>query len=201
MDEPEAEEKRPELKAKGDYEGHIDKYSFKSSSVIEMLKTLKLKFEDEKIASDKAETNSVNAYELALNSREEVKARKEESKDVKSKELADTQSALEEAENELGDTKKDLAADESTLEETQKSCAVKASEWAERSDTREKELEAMKVAIKILAKVTGVRTEAPGNPVPPPSPVKGDDFLQLAAHDPKMRAVELLRTAAEASHS
>jgi len=169
--------------------------------VIEMLKTLKLKFEDEQIAANKAETNAINAYELALNSREEVKARKEDSKKAKSDELSDTKSALEEAENELGDTKKDLAADESTLEETQKSCAVKASEWAERSDTREKELEAMKVAIKILAKVTGVRTEAPGNPVPPPSPVKGDDFLQLAAHDPKMRAVELLRTAAEASHS
>merc|ERR1712129_127791 len=73
--------------------------------------------------------------------------------------------------------------------------------WAERSDTREKEMEAMKVAIKILAKVTGVRTEAPGNPVPPPSPVKGDALMQFAASDPKMRAVQLLRTAAAASHS
>jgi len=199
MEEPDS---RPEFEAKGDYEGHIDKYSFKSSSVIEMLKTLKLKFEDEKIASDKAETNSVNAYELALNSREEVKARKEESKDVKSKELSDTKSALEDALNELGDTRKDLAADKSTLEETQKSCAVKASEWAERSDTRAKEMEAMKVAIKILAKVTGVRTEAPGNPVPPPSPVKAEESLvQVAASDPKMKAVQLLRTAASASHS
>jgi len=199
MEEPDS---RPEFKAKGDYEGHIDKYAFKSSSVIEMLKTLKLKFEDEKIASDKAETNSVNAYELALNSREEVKARKEESKDVKSKELADTKSALEDALNELGDTRKDLAADKSTLEETQKSCAVKASEWAERSDTRAKEMEAMKIAIKILAKVTGVRTEAPSNPVPPPSPVKAEEALvQVAASDPKMKAVQLLRKAASASHS
>jgi hypothetical protein len=198
MDDP---KERPKQLAKGDEEKHIDKYSFKSSSVIEMLKTLKLKFEDEEIAANKAETNAINAYDLALNSREEVKARKEDSKKAKSDELSATQSSLEEAKNELGDTKKDLAADESTLEETQKSCAVKASEWAERSDTREKEMEAMKVAIKILAKVTGVRTEAPGNPVPPPSPVKGDALMQLAASDPKMRAVELLRTAAEASHS
>jgi len=160
-----------------------------------------LKFEDEQIAANKAETNAINAYDLALNSREEVKARKEDSKKAKENELSDTKSALEEAENELGDTKKDLAADESSLEETQKSCAVKASEWAERSDTRAKEMEAMKVAIKILAKVTGVRTEAPGNPVPPPSPVKGDALMQLASTDPKMRAVQLLRTAAEASHS
>jgi len=47
---------------------------------------LKIKFADEKIAYGKADTNSVNAYELALNSREDVKARKKESKDVKSKE-------------------------------------------------------------------------------------------------------------------
>merc|ERR1712079_627520 len=199
LDEP---KERPKQLAKGDYEKHIDKYSFKSSSVIEMLKTLKLKFEDEQIAANKAETNAINAYDLALNSREEVKARKEDSKKAKENELSDTKSALEEAENELGDTKKDLAADESTLEETQKSCAVKASEWAGRSDTREKEMEAMKVAIKILAKVTGVRTEAPSNPVPPPSPVEGDAALmQVAASDPKMKAVQLLKTAASASHS
>merc|ERR1712079_746143 len=116
-------------------------------------------------------------------------------------ELTSTLSELETAEAELADTKKNLAADESSLEETQKSCAVKASEWAERSDTRAKEMEAMKVAIKILAKVTGVRTEAPTNPIPPASPVKAEEFVQLAASDPKMRAVQLLRTAAQASHS
>jgi len=77
---------------------------------------------------------------------------------------------------------------------------VKASEWAERSDTRAKEMEAMKMAIKILAKASGVRTEAPSNPVPPPSPVK-EALVQVAASDPKMKAVQLLRTAAMASHS
>jgi len=66
-----------------------------------------------------------------------------------------------------------------------------------------KKIEAMKVAIKILANVTGVRTDAPSNPVPPPSPLKaeGDAFVQLAAIDPKMKAVQLLKTAAMASHS
>jgi len=111
-------------------------------------------------------------------------------------ELTSTLSELETAEAELADTKKNLAADESSLEETQKSCAVKASEWAERSDTRAKEMEAMNVAIKILAKVTGVRTEAPENPVPPPSPVVEPALVQIAASDPKMKAVQLLRTAA-----
>jgi len=194
------EPERPKLKSKGDYEKHIDKYDFKSQSVIEMLKTLKLKFEDEQTAANKAETNSINAYDLAKNSRDEVKARKEDSEKAKSTELSDTQSELEEAKNSLTDTKNDLASDESTLSETQKSCAVKASEWAERSDTRAKEIEAMEVAIKILAKATGVRTEAPSNPVPPPSPVK-EALVQLASSDPKMKAVQLLRTAAKEANS
>jgi len=196
VDEPKA---RPKLKAGGDYEGHIDKSSFKSSSVVEMLKKLKLKFEDDKIASDKGETNSINAYELALNARELLRTKKEDSKKAKSTELSDTQSDLTMAESDLEDTQKDLDSDESTFAETQKLCAVKASEWAERSDTRKMEMEAMKVAIKILAKVSGVRTEAPSNPVPPSSPVEA--LVQLAAGDPKMKAVQLLRTAAKASHS
>merc|ERR1719482_1793419 len=44
--------------------------------------------------------------------------------------------------------------------------------------------------------VSGVRTEAPSNPVPPASPV---DFLQVV--DPKAQAVNLLRQTAKTVHS
>jgi len=54
----------------------------------------------------------------------------------------------------------------------------------------------MTEGIKILAKVSGVRTEAPGNPVPPPSPVF---FLQVV--DPKTKAVNLIRDTAKVVHS
>merc|ERR550537_790096 len=59
----------------------------------------------------------------------------------------------------------------------------------------------MDQAMKILSKSTGVRTKAPGNPVPPPSPAA---FLQLkmkSDSDPKMKAVALLKEAAEDAHS
>jgi len=61
------------------------------------------------------------------------------------------------------------------------------------------EIEAMDQAMKILAKSSGVRTEAPGNPVPPPSPL----FFQLSLdnNDPKMKAVALLKQAAKDSNS
>ena len=76
---------------------------------------------------------------------------------------------------------------------------IKKSEWETRSKTRSDEIIASAMAVKILAKSSGVRTEAPGNPVPPPWPV----FLQLTqvSNDPKMKAVASLREAAKAAHS
>merc|ERR1719265_2102423 len=64
-----AEEPRPVLKAEGDLEAHVDKYDFKSENVIELLKQLRLKFEDDQLAGTKAETNAINAYELSEEAR------------------------------------------------------------------------------------------------------------------------------------
>merc|ERR1719478_1707804 len=68
------------------------------------------------------------------------------------------------------------------------------------SKTREGEIEAINVAVKILAKVADVRHEPSDNPVPPPSPVS---LLQVSkdSADPKMKAVELLRTTAKVTHA
>merc|ERR1712039_389059 len=64
-----------------------------------------------------------------------------------------------------------------------------------------KSLDDTKEAIKILSKVGGVRTEAPGNPVPPPSPVGAPASLLQGTMDPRMKAVQLLRASAAATHS
>jgi septal ring factor EnvC (AmiA/AmiB activator) len=197
-----AEEPRPELKAEGDYNSHVDKYDFKSENVIELLKQLKLKFVDDKLAGTKAETNAVNAYDLAKQARDDAISAATKSKDKKEKELAATESSIADSEATLKNTQDDLAADSKTLADTEDSCATKKSEWETRSKTRTLEIEAMDAAIKILGKSTGVRTEAPENPVPPASPV---DFLQIhsvpSSNDPKMKAVALLRAAAKDGHS
>mmetsp|Transcript_60699 Transcript_60699/g.95680 ORF Transcript_60699/g.95680 Transcript_60699/m.95680 type:complete len:708 (+) Transcript_60699:103-2226(+) len=193
------EEPRPEVKAAGDYNSHVDKYDFKSENVIELLKQLKLKFEDDQLAGTKAETNAVNAYTLAKQARDDAISAATKSKEKKEKEKADTESAIADAEATKKNTEDDLAADSKSLADTEDSCATKKSEWETRSKTRTNEIEAMDAAIKILGKSTGVRTEAPENPIPPASPVS---FLQISAStDPKMKAVALLREAAENSHS
>jgi cell division septum initiation protein DivIVA len=61
---------RPDQLAAGDLAKHTDKYDFKSENVIELLKQLKLKFEDDKLAGTKAETNAINAYDLSKAARD-----------------------------------------------------------------------------------------------------------------------------------
>lgn len=189
-----------DVKAAGDQKAHVKKYSFKSGNVIELLKQLALKFDDDLVQVEKEETNSLNAYDLAKDARDNSKKAAEESKKEKSTVLGEVESELAEAKGNMKDQKSELESDSKTLASTDKSCSVKQAEWAERSEIRSNEIAAIEAAIKILAKVANVRTEAPGNPIPPASPV---GFLQFSADssDPKMKAVVYLRQQAQILHA
>jgi len=167
-----------------------------------LLKQLLLKFEDDKVRVEKEETNSLNAYSLAKDARDNSITAAEESKTEKENVLGEVESELGQAQADLKDTQDELESDTTTLASTDKSCSVKKSEWAERSGIRASEISAIEAAVKILAKVAGVRTEAPGNPIPPPSPV---DFLQIDEvndnDNPKMKAVAYLRQQAHVLHA
>merc|ERR1719198_1179794 len=78
---------RPDQLAEGDLAKHTDKYDFKSENVIELLKQLKLKFEDDKSAGTKAETNAINAHELATEARDNAHEAATLSKGKKSRTL------------------------------------------------------------------------------------------------------------------
>jgi len=192
--------KRPDQLAKGDLDKHVDKYDFKSENVIELLKKLKQKFEDDKLRATKEETNAQNAYDLAKASRDNALKAANKSKDKKNKILAGVKTTLADANKNLDNENSDLKADSKSLADTNEQCATKKGEWEERSTTREQELEAMDMAIKILSKATGVRTKAPSNPIPPASPV---DFMQIVEDNsnPKMAAISIIRTAAKNAHS
>merc|ERR1719337_468470 len=81
---------RPKQLAEGDLAAHTDKYDFKSENVIELLKQLKLKFQDDSLAGTKAETNAINAYDLAKEARDNAIAAAEKAKEEKEKALAET---------------------------------------------------------------------------------------------------------------
>lgn len=188
-----------EVMAAGDMQAHKKSYSFKGGNVLELLKQLELKFEDDLTQVEKEETNRVNAYNLAKDARDNAITAAEKAKDEKTDLKAEVDEEKAEAEGDLEDEQGELEADTATLETTDKKCSVKTSEWEERSATRSGEIEAINVAIKILAKVADVRTEAPSNPVPPASPL---DFLQVdVTTDPKMKAVVYLRQKAAQLHA
>merc|ERR1719149_528945 len=95
---------RPDQLAAGDLDAHVDKYDFKSENVIELLKNLKLKFEDDKLAGTKAETNAINSYDLAKESRDNAIAAAKKSKGKKETMLATTKSNIADATKNLKNT-------------------------------------------------------------------------------------------------
>jgi chromosome segregation ATPase len=189
-----------EIMAMGDKGGHVKKYSFKGGNVIELLKNLKLKFEDDLTQIEKEETNAQNGYDLAKKARDNAVDASEDSKDEKEDLKGEVDSENNQAKGDLSNEKEELEADTGTLEATQKSCSVKKSEWDERSSIRTNEIAAIGQAVKILAKVADVQTEAPDTAAAPSSPV---GFLQVtaASNDPKMKAVVYLRQQAKVLHA
>jgi hypothetical protein len=148
---------RPDQLAAGNKAEHVDKYDFKSENVIELLKQLELKFEDDRLAGTKAETNSVNSYNLAKSARDNAHDAATKSKDEKTTALGETNSAIADAKAALTSTEEDHEADSATLSATTDECRIKTEQWETRSETRSLEIEAMDMAMKILAKSSGVR--------------------------------------------
>jgi hypothetical protein len=190
-------------------------YSFKSGGIIETFKAMKAEFEADKLDSTSAETNKLNAYNLAKQARDTAISTAKDSKKEKEDIKGDKESEKANSETTKSETETALADDTATLEQTDKECKTVTGEWEERSSIREGEIKAMDMAVKILSKVTGVR-----NPDTHDIPKKalmeatsrvdrdtasyearmaGISFLQL--EDPKTKAVNLLKKAATMAHS
>jgi len=179
--------------------GTEETYSFKGGDVIELLKKLKLDFEDQLTDLTKAEANAANAHKLADAAKDDeiaaatrAKATKDEVKGAKGQDLSTAESNLDEA-------TKARDADQTVLDETKMTCRTRGDEYDLRTKTRAGEIEAMGQAIEVLEKITGVRT-------PESKGITPSNLLQLSAvrkavkavkksFDPKAAIVNLLRKA------
>merc|ERR1719484_226683 len=167
-------------------------YESKTGGVTEILKDLKVKFEEKLKETNEAEVNAVSAHSLAdaaktdeIDAGTAAKETKTEVKGRKGQDLATAQSELTESTD-----ARDTAA--TVLKTTKDTCTTRASEWKERSTRREGEIEAMKQAVSILKEVTSVRTpEDKGIE----TTFEGTSFLQKT-DDPRAKIVNLLRQAA-----
>merc|ERR1719327_782732 len=162
-------------------------YSFKGGDVIEMLKTLKLQFEDQLKDLNTAEARASSAHKLADAAKEDEIEAAGRAKDTKTEVKGAKGSDLSTAESTLSEATSARDADQTVLDETKQLCHERKEEYERRSKTRADEIEAMGKAIEILSKVTGVRT--------PES--KGISLIQISKKisDPKAAIVNLLRKA------
>jgi len=167
--------------------GRENTYSFKGGDVIEMLKTLKLQFEDQLKELNSAEASASNAHKLADAAKEDEIQAAERAKETKTEVKGAKGSDLSTAESTLSEATSSRDADQTVLDETKQLCGERKEEYEKRMKTRADEIEAMGKAIEILSKVTGVRT--------PES--KGISLIQISKKisDPKAAIVNLLRKA------
>jgi len=136
-------------------------YEFQSSSVVDMLEKLRLRFQDERLVLEKEEMNSKAAYEQLMQKlTDDINYAKDQ---VASKSAAKSQ-ALEDAATAKGDlaqTKDAKAADETYLKDAMTECVSKSKDFESRQVTRATELEAIQKAIEIISspEVSGAATE------------------------------------------
>jgi uncharacterized small protein (DUF1192 family) len=162
-------------------------YDFKGGDIIETLKQLKLKFEDDLVELNKAETAAVSAHKLADAAKEDEINAATRAKDAKTEIKGQKGEDLASAEADLQSSTETLQTAQMELDETKQKCRTRADEFSERVQRRDGETAAMGQAIEVLEKITGVRT--------PES--KGISFVQVAkkVNDPKQAIVNLLRKA------
>merc|ERR1719454_1609524 len=118
-------------------------YTFKSGGIIETFKGMKAEFEADKLDSTSAETNKLNAYNLAKQARDSATKAAEDSKKEKEGIKGDKESEKANAETSKSETETALSGDTATLEQTDKKCKTTTGEWEQRSGIREGEIKAM----------------------------------------------------------
>jgi hypothetical protein len=175
---------------KADGTGRERGYDFKSGDIIEMMKTMKLDFEDQKTDLEKAETEALNAHLLADAAKQQEIDAIDRSLTTKNKVKSAKEADLATAKSDLKDATDAHNTAAKVLQDTTTNCKTRADEWAERSERRAGEIQAMSEAIEVLEKVTGVRT--------PES--KGISLIQLSAEkypkgDVRKAVVNLLKKA------
>jgi len=126
-------------------------YEFQSGGVIAILEKLRLKFQDERTALEKAEMNARSNYEMIM---QQLTDNLEEDNKSESEKTAAKAGRLEdagEAKGGLAATQTSKADDEAALSDTNGECTAKSTEFEQNQNTRSAEIEAITKAMEILS--------------------------------------------------
>jgi hypothetical protein len=125
-------------------------YEFQSSSVTDMLKKMRLKFQDEKLALEKAELSNRNNYEVLA---QKLTGTIKESKSIAAEKTSAKAQRLDDAaasKGELEITEKAKAEDEKALDDLNSECHAASDEYEKNQVTRTDEIKAIEKACEIL---------------------------------------------------
>lgn len=151
-------------------------YVDKSGAVIETFEGMSEDFVLEKSESVESQTKDKNDYNRAKTARDAAIQAAQDAKSTKETSVADKRSAKAQAESDQKAEEKALVSDSTTLDNTLASCQDMKNQFEERTKTRNDEIDAMKMAAKILEKVTGVRN--PDTHEAPTHTGSGPDLIQ-----------------------
>jgi len=172
-------------------------YEFQSGGVVSMLEKMKLKFEDQRLALEKAEMSSkANFQVLAQQLHDNIKDMDKsvaEKTEKKASRLADAA----EAKGDLEITTAAKAEDETKLSDTLAECSARSDEFEKNQVIRSEEIKAITKASEIISS-----PDVSGNADKHlPSFAQGSAFAQLRSqsdnHETRRRVVELLQARAK----
>eukprot|EP00746_Dinoflagellata_sp_MGD_P125221 gnl/MRDRNA2_/MRDRNA2_59940_c0_seq1.p1 gnl/MRDRNA2_/MRDRNA2_59940_c0~~gnl/MRDRNA2_/MRDRNA2_59940_c0_seq1.p1 ORF type:complete len:800 (+),score=259.35 gnl/MRDRNA2_/MRDRNA2_59940_c0_seq1:100-2499(+) len=205
--------------------GKVKVYTEHEGEIVETFRDIEGGLEHDKLDVHQREANAQNAYELAKKSRDFAIAAAKENKKEKEDIKGDKESELAKAEADLKSEEDELTADSATLDSTDQECKQVVAGYEQRVKVRTGEITAMDMAVKILAKVSGVR-DPDTHEIPKKASLlrmhinmqggkfqslsdhldenvdlQGDSVSFLQVQSPKEKACALLRAAGKKAHS
>merc|ERR1719420_1236495 len=125
-------------------------YAPASTQIVGIMKGMYDSFAADLEKANAEEGDKQKAFEELMGTKIQELKTLEATLEIKTKENADAEKALADANVLLQDTKNQLEADEKFFEETKAACKAKAAEWAERTRLRTEEMQGIGKAIEIL---------------------------------------------------
>merc|ERR1719486_995422 len=126
-------------------------YEFQAGGIVEMLEDLKEKFEDERRKLEKDEVGSEHAFDLLCLDLDGTVERATKSRTAKASTKAAREEAAAQAKGDLSDTTSSRDEDSAYLSALDAQCSQKSSDFEQRQELRQEELEAIDKAIEIVA--------------------------------------------------
>jgi len=126
-------------------------YEFQSTSVVDMLEKLRIRFQDERLVLEKEEMNKKAAFQqITQKLTDDINYAKDQSS-AKSQAKSQAKQDASTAKGDLVESKASKSEDETYLRDTLGECKSKAKDYESRQVTRAQEIEAINKAIEIIS--------------------------------------------------